>query len=64
MSTKEELIESLLQAVGVGVAMRRAQSDYFKDRSKVTLAVALRYEKDFDKLAAEALSLARIEGHL
>jgi hypothetical protein len=46
-------------AVLVGIAMRKAQDVYFKTRTREALLLAKSLERDFDRLAHDALNGAK-----
>jgi hypothetical protein len=52
--TREDKLE---RALGVGVAMRRVQTIYFKTRTQEALVQSKSLEREFDRLAADALGL-------
>jgi len=49
-------IDEMKAALEKGVEMRTAQKEYFKLRGREALARSKALEKDFDKLAAAALT--------
>jgi hypothetical protein len=48
--------ERLERAVTAGIAMRRAQDIYFRTRTREALIVAKDLEREFDRLAEDALN--------
>lgn len=51
-------IEALKAAVEAGIIMRRAQSEYFRTRTKEALIASKQAEKEYDRLAAAAMGKA------
>jgi hypothetical protein len=48
-------IDRLRATIALGRDMRRAQAEYFKTRSQAALKESKRLEREFDRLAAQAL---------
>lgn len=57
-----EKARAYFEALNVGVSMRQAQKEYFRDRDRAVLERSKALERQFDKLAAEALRPADLLG--
>jgi len=59
-SNEKCIAAALGQALAVGIKMRRAQTDFFKGRSRIQLDLSKKLEKEFDRAAAMVVDIIQV----